>query len=96
MQWVVEEQGVPWEEILFLFVTLGHVHGVRNMEDLDLETEIKWAYTDVCLLASEMGHLKILQYAVEDGCPWVPAICLEAAEKNKHDHVVKWITDNPP
>ena len=63
------------------------------MDTLDLERKIQWAYADVCLLASKMGRLQILQYAVEDGCPWVPAMCLEAAEKNKHDHVVKWITD---
>ena len=50
---------------------------------------------DVCYEAARIGRLKILQYAVEDGCPWIPAVCLEAAEKNKHDHVVNWITDNP-
>ena len=50
---------------------------------------------DLCRVAAKMGHLKILQYAVEDGCPWIPEKCLEAAKKNKHDHVVKWITDGP-
>ena len=48
---------------------------------------------DVCLLAAKLGHLQILQYAVENECPWVPETCLEAARKNKHDHVVKWLND---
>ena len=51
---------------------------------------------DVCLFAAKMGHLEILEYAVEDGCPWVPEMCLEAAEANRQDHVVDCITDNPP
>ena len=51
---------------------------------------------DVCRYAAEMGRLKILQYAVTDGCPWIPEMCLEAAEANKHEDVVKWITDGPP
>ena len=48
---------------------------------------------DVCWEAANLGRLQILQYAVEDGCPWIPAVCLEAARKNKHDHVVKWLND---
>ena len=49
----------------------------------------------VCCEAARIGRLKILQYAVEDGCPWIPEMCLEAAEKNEHVDVVKWITDGP-
>ena len=48
---------------------------------------------DVCCEAARIGRLKILQYAVEDGCPWIPEMCLEEAEENKHEDVVKWITD---
>ena len=50
---------------------------------------------DVCYEAARIGRLKILQYAVEDGCPWVPATCLKAAEAKKHYDVVEWITDGP-
>ena len=50
---------------------------------------------DLCGDAAKMGHLKILQYAVEDGCPWIPEKCLEAARKNKHEDVVQRITDGP-
>ena len=57
--------------------------------------EYDYAVADVCRLAAESGHLEILQYAVEDGCPWIPEMCLEAARKNKHVDVVKWITDGP-
>ena len=48
---------------------------------------------DVCYEAAKLGRLKILQYAAGDGCPWVPEKCLEVAEKNEHDHVVKWLND---
>ena len=51
---------------------------------------------DVCCEAARIGRLKILQYAVEDGCPWIPEKCLEEAEENEHEDVVKWITDGPP
>ena len=61
------------------------------MEDVD--SELEDAKAGVCYFAASKGHLQILQYAVEDGCPWDPAMCLKVAEKKKHDHVVKWITN---
>ena len=84
LEWVLE-QGVTWAKIVYredYFQWLG-------LEEMDL-TE---AFVDVCLHAARLGRLEILQYAVEDGCPWDPAICLKVAEKKKHDHVVKWITN---
>ena len=84
MEWVLE-QGVTWDTIV-----LGeNVNGLEYLVASDLcETNV-----DVSLLAARLGHLEILQYAVEHGCPWNQQECLRVAEEKKHDHVVEWITN---
>ena len=84
LEWVLE-QGVTWDTIV-----LGeNVNGLEYLVASDLcETNV-----DVSLLAARLGHLEILQYAVEHGCPWNQQECLRVAEEKKHDHVVEWITN---
>merc|ERR1712188_115049 len=95
LEWVLE-QGVSWDEIIYGGYTQRVEWGDGTLDLNKLRNEFTFEINiDLCRVAAKMGHLKILQYAVEDGCPWIPEKCLEAAKKNKHDHVVKWITDGP-
>jgi len=46
-----------------------------------------------CAYAAEGGHLHILQWARENGCPWDKYTCAEAAEGG-HFHILQWAREN--
>ena len=41
--------------------------------------------------ASAVGHLEVLKWAVEHGCPWNVNQCIQAADANGHVHVAQWM-----
>jgi len=95
LEWV-RAQGATWDEIVFGGFSQRVEWGDGTLDSDKLRNEYSNEVNiDLCGDAAKMGHLKILQYAVEDGCPWIPEKCLEAARKNKHEDVVQWITDGP-
>ena len=47
----------------------------------------------VCTCAAEGGHLKVLRWARENGCPWDESTCYSAAEGG-HLEVLKWAREN--
>ena len=46
-----------------------------------------------CVLAARAGHLHIIQWAREDGCPWNLSTSLAAAEAG-HLHILQWLQEN--
>ena len=44
---------------------------------------------DICWSAAQGGHLDVLNWAREHGCPWGMDLCAEAADHG-HFHVLKW------
>ena len=46
-----------------------------------------------CTWAAEMGHLDVLKYARENGCPWNEETCEEAA-RGGHLDVLKYLHEN--
>jgi hypothetical protein len=46
-----------------------------------------------CELAAKSGHLDILKWARENGCPWNEWTCFYAVE-NDHLEVLKWAREN--
>ena len=49
--------------------------------------------TRTCSGAAEGGHLEVLQWARENGCPWDSDTCDKAAGKG-HLEVLKWARQN--
>ena len=47
----------------------------------------------VCIIAAKHGHLEVLQWAREHGCPWNEWTCARAAQ-NGHLEVLQWALDN--
>ena len=66
-------------------VTVEKAHGVRRA----FERHKK----DVCLWAADRGHLPVLQWARENGCPWDEKTCSYAAEEG-HLAVLQWAREN--
>ena len=46
-----------------------------------------------CVYAAVNGHLEILKWARENGCPWDKCTCTYAAS-NGHLEVLKWAREN--
>jgi len=46
-----------------------------------------------CAYAAEGGHLEVLKWARENGCPWDKQTCAYAA-KGGHLEVLKWAREN--
>ena len=47
----------------------------------------------ICRYAAWNGHLEVLKWARENGCPWNELICTNAA-LNGHLEVLKWTREN--
>ena len=45
------------------------------------------------MYAAEGGHLEVLQWAHQNGCPWDEGTCKAAAKKG-HLEVLKWARQN--
>ena len=48
----------------------------------------------ICEIAAEYGHLEVLKWARENGCPWDILTCTYAAAKGGHLEVLKWAREN--
>lgn len=52
---------------------------------------------DTCNMAASGGHLEILKWAVEQGCPWIEdevILCANMAyEGGRHVHILEWVKD---
>jgi len=48
---------------------------------------------ETCANAAEGGHLEVLKWARENGCPWDERTCANAAEGG-HLEVLKWAREN--
>ena len=48
---------------------------------------------NTCEIAAKNGHLEVLKYARENGCPWDEWTCSFAA-RNGHLEVLKWAREN--
>ena len=46
-----------------------------------------------CAFAAENGHLHVLRWARENGCPWDENTCAFAKAYN-HVDIVRWVTEN--
>ncbi len=46
-----------------------------------------------CTEAAKGGHLEVLQWARQNGCPWNELTCTEAA-KGGHLEVLQWAREN--
>ena len=49
--------------------------------------------SDTCKIAAENGHLDVLKYAHQNGCPWNKYTCAYAASKGRLE-VLKWARQN--
>lgn len=47
----------------------------------------------MCTSAAEMGHLEMLQWAVEKDCDWDARVCVYAAQSG-HLEVLQWARQN--
>jgi hypothetical protein len=45
--------------------------------------------------AADNGHLNVLQWAREHGCPWNIVKCEETAAEYRHHEVVQWVRAQP-
>lgn len=60
--------------------------------------KLEWdQYNDkhICTLATEEGHLDVLKWAVEDGCPLDVDVCIQAAKENwgEDSDMMKWLRE---
>jgi uncharacterized protein YabN with tetrapyrrole methylase and pyrophosphatase domain len=46
-----------------------------------------------CAFAAENGHLEVLKWARENGCPWNKDTCMNATREG-HLEVLKWAREN--
>ena len=44
-------------------------------------------------MAAENGHLELLKWAQENGCPWSKSTCISAA-RGGHLELLKWLRKN--
>jgi hypothetical protein len=58
-----------------------------------IKTEIVRVYRNTCEEAASGGHLEVLKYAHENGCPWNELICANAARYG-HLEVLKYLHQN--
>ena len=52
-----------------------------------------WNEATACMKAAEAGHLEVLKWARENGCPWDKRTC-EFAAYYGHLEVLKWAREN--
>ena len=48
----------------------------------------------ICTLAASNGHLEILKWARENGCPWDGGKTCECAASGEHPNIIRWILEN--
>ena len=71
-----------------LAVKLGCLTALRNLRQRGHLDK-----TYICLCAAWSGHLQVLQWARENGCPWDEDTCSGAAH-NGHLEVLRWARAN--
>jgi hypothetical protein len=69
-----------------------HDGNLNLMKHMKKRYNYKW-YETTSYEAAEGGHLEVLKFLREDGCPWSKTICRYAAS-NGHLHVLKWLREN--
>jgi hypothetical protein len=64
---------------------------LANIQAARSRRVLKW-HEAITTTAAQHGHLPTLQWCVGQGCPLSKQKALAAAQKNKHEHVVEWLT----
>ena len=106
LTWAVEVMGAtPNEEWCSYAAKHGHLDFFKCLRELDMikiNTDfLQWTRQDVrpcpwyiiCINAAEGGHLHILQWARQNGCPWDMNTCAEAA-LGGHLAILQWAREN--
>ena len=67
-----------------------HIHKASNAPGLSTQNGCEWdSWT--CWGAAKGGHLEVLRWARENGCPWNPSECLTASAQQPA--VIAWIEE---
>jgi hypothetical protein len=91
LQWLIEN-GCPCN------INMCIIYAIKN----DYLVILKWATThidfswnsDFCSQAAEIGYLGILQWLIENKCPYDIDTCVELAKESGHFHILRWLTKN--
>jgi hypothetical protein len=79
--------------IVKVWVYRGKTHALRWLCNGHKDGPFALTNPELCRAAAFLGHLGCLQYLREQGCPWGPNMCRDAA---KHRHVILWLNALPP
>ena len=87
VQWAVD-RGCPVDAALAKSLALaGSVPALKKAVELGAPTD------NLCFYAAKGGHLEVLKWLRENGCPWDSCTCYSAA-KGGHLEVLKWLREN--
>ena len=50
----------------------------------------------LCESAAKGGHLEVLKYSIENGCPWDRRECEDFAKIGHHLEILKYLRGKPP
>lgn len=90
LRWLMFEEGIRSNDAtLCIFIARkGDIELLRRARD---EAGCTWTKS-TCTSAAMHGHLELLTWLIENGCPWDPQECLAAASTPPpQPHVIAWI-----
>ena len=95
-QLILEKIVTREEDLLQIFQDITKKYNLHIFRDIiakkyDYDSDI--VSNHLCHIAAIHGHLKILKWAREIGCPWDEYICMYAAQNN-HLEILKWAREN--
>ena len=65
-----------------------------NVLQHHISSSLIHSFSSLILVQAAGGHLEMLQWLREEGCPWNKVVCSHAAVKNSHARVAEWIKRN--
>ena len=87
VQWAVD-RGCPVDAALAKSLAFGgSVPALKKAVEMGAPTD------NLCFYAAKGGHLEVLKWLRENGCPWDSCTCYSAA-KGGHLEVLKWLREN--
>ena len=96
----LNKDNIPREILEFIVGFLGDVVPLWHVSKYlrfavsgKLKVDLLWSKKDYCGIVAEKGYLKLLQWALENGCARNNDICAKSA-KGGHLEVLKWARNN--
>ena len=86
LEWLIDH-GCPVDDLAWRFAADSDKKDILEWAEAK---GLEWRHPSVCAGAAYGGHLDLLKWLREKGCPWDTDACVEASDR-EHLHVLRWL-----